>query len=208
MTKSDLALEDQVTIRKSKDPSVIMTANGTTHTTEEATVHVYDLDVFVQFQWLKESLAELSVWKDCARRAVFRMNGIQVSHHISSTVGETSNVKTTTSSSWLSQVCKQPNTRPTLWTTTSTHQRRVDTDLTEWPQPFTDGLTQGSSSSTDVSPASSFRASSSETNFAQVREEAQFMHSFSERPELRRMQTHESYESATQKTSWRSGGQK
>ena len=30
--------------QKSKDLTVIMTANGTTHTTEEATVHVCDLD--------------------------------------------------------------------------------------------------------------------------------------------------------------------
>ena len=35
MSKSDLTPEEQETIRKSKDPSVIMTGNGTTHTTEE-----------------------------------------------------------------------------------------------------------------------------------------------------------------------------
>ena len=45
--------EEQETIRKSKDPSVIMTANGTTRATEEeATVYVFDLDMFVQIQKL------------------------------------------------------------------------------------------------------------------------------------------------------------
>ena len=33
------------------------------------------------------------------------------------------------------------------------HERRVETDLPDWLQPFTKGLTSGSSSSTDVSPA-------------------------------------------------------
>ena len=43
-----------------------MTANGTTHTTEEATVYVCDLDMFVDVQVLKEeSTAELSLGKLC-----------------------------------------------------------------------------------------------------------------------------------------------
>ena len=45
------------------------------------------------------------------------------------------------------------------------------------------------------------------TYFKQFRRKAQFIHSFSHRPELQSIQTHESYESAMQKTSWRSGGQ-
>ena len=36
-----------------------MTANGSTHTTEEATTHVCDSDMFVQVQFLKESPAVL-----------------------------------------------------------------------------------------------------------------------------------------------------
>ena len=41
VTESDLTPEEQETIiQKSKDPSVIMTANGTTRTTEEAAVQV------------------------------------------------------------------------------------------------------------------------------------------------------------------------
>ena len=45
--------KEQETIQKSKDPSVIMTAHGTTHTTEEASVYLFDLDMFVQVQFLK-----------------------------------------------------------------------------------------------------------------------------------------------------------
>ena len=48
--ESGLTPEKQQTIRKSKGPSVIMTANGSTQTTEEATVFVSDLDMFVEVQ--------------------------------------------------------------------------------------------------------------------------------------------------------------
>ena len=46
-----------------RDPSVVMTANGTAHTTGEATVYVYDLEMFVELQVLSESLVELSLGK-------------------------------------------------------------------------------------------------------------------------------------------------
>ena len=57
--------KSEETIRKSKDPPVIVTASGATHTTEEATVFVCDLDMFVEVQLLKESHAVLSLVKLC-----------------------------------------------------------------------------------------------------------------------------------------------
>ena len=57
--------EEQETIQKSKDPSVISTPSGTTHTTEEPIVSVCDLDMFVQVQVSKESPAVLSLGKMC-----------------------------------------------------------------------------------------------------------------------------------------------
>ena len=65
--KSDLTPEEPATIQKLKDPSVFMTANGT-HTTEEATENVCDLDKFVQVQSLKESLPVLSLGKLCEEK--------------------------------------------------------------------------------------------------------------------------------------------
>ena len=61
MSKRDLTPEELETIQMSKGPSVIMTANGTTHTTEEATLYVCDLDMSVQVQSFKESPAILSL---------------------------------------------------------------------------------------------------------------------------------------------------
>ena len=65
MRKSALTPEEQDTIQKSKDPSVMMTASGTTHIMEEATVHVFDLDMFVQAPFLKESPTVLSLETLC-----------------------------------------------------------------------------------------------------------------------------------------------
>ena len=71
-----------------------MTAHGTTHTKEEATVDVCNLNMFVQVPSLRESPAVLSLGNG-ARKTVIRMNGIHVSHHISSRLGETSNMSET-----------------------------------------------------------------------------------------------------------------
>ena len=61
--------EEQESIQELKDPSVITSANGTTHTTEEATVCVCDLDMFVHIQLLKESPAVLPLGKLCEENA-------------------------------------------------------------------------------------------------------------------------------------------
>ena len=67
MSESDLTPVEKKTIRKSTVASVVMTANGTTHTTEEATatVYVYGLDIFVGVKLLTESRAVLSLGKLC-----------------------------------------------------------------------------------------------------------------------------------------------
>ena len=65
MSESDLTSEEQETIQKSNDPSVLMSAHGTTHMTEDVTVYVCDLDMFVQDELLKESPVVLSLGKLC-----------------------------------------------------------------------------------------------------------------------------------------------
>ena len=54
MSKNALACE---TIRKSKEPTVIMAANGKAKSTEEATVQVSDVDVFITVMLLDYSSA-------------------------------------------------------------------------------------------------------------------------------------------------------
>ena len=50
MSKSDSTPEHQETIQKSMDPSIITIAIGSTHTTEEATEDVCDLELCFQVQ--------------------------------------------------------------------------------------------------------------------------------------------------------------
>ena len=55
--KVDLTLEEQepITISKKKKTQQLFTANGTIRTTEQATVHVKDLDMLVAVPLLKDS---------------------------------------------------------------------------------------------------------------------------------------------------------
>ena len=65
--------EEQETSRKSKDPSIILTASGTTHTTEEASAYEYDLDMCVQVQSLNESPAVILMGIVWGRRSFVSM---------------------------------------------------------------------------------------------------------------------------------------
>ena len=73
MSHSDQAPEEQETIQKSKDPSNITTAISTTHTTEEATVHVCDLDMFVQVQLMKEITPRYCRMVICTKKTITRI---------------------------------------------------------------------------------------------------------------------------------------
>ena len=56
------------TVRRSRNPTEVLTANGKVHTHEEAQVFVDDLNQFVTVQLLEETPAVLSLGKLCRRR--------------------------------------------------------------------------------------------------------------------------------------------
>ena len=72
MSKNALTSE---TIRKSEEPTVIMTANGKAKSTEEATVHVGDLDVFVTMMLFDDSFAVLSLCLLCEEMEMLQKIG-------------------------------------------------------------------------------------------------------------------------------------
>ena len=72
MSKSDLTPDEKQTIRKSNIHELCLLLVGR-HATEEATIYVNDLDMFLQVPLLKESPAVF-----CVTETVVRMNGIQV----------------------------------------------------------------------------------------------------------------------------------
>ena len=53
------------TVRRSRTPSVVLTANGEVHTHEEAQVFVHDLNLFVTVRLLEETPAVLWLGKLC-----------------------------------------------------------------------------------------------------------------------------------------------
>ena len=53
------------TVRTSRSPTTLMTANGEVQTREEVTVYVKQLDLFVKVMFLQETLAVLSLGKLC-----------------------------------------------------------------------------------------------------------------------------------------------
>ena len=65
LSKKDLSLAELETLRKSRNPTTVATANGDVQTNEEARVHVHDLDLFVTVHILDDSSAALSLGKLC-----------------------------------------------------------------------------------------------------------------------------------------------
>ena len=65
MSKKDLSSDELDTLRRSRNPTVVLTANGEVQTHEEAPEYVHDLNLFVTVQLLEETPAVLSLGKLC-----------------------------------------------------------------------------------------------------------------------------------------------
>ena len=65
MSKKELSFEEMGTVKRSRNPIVVLTANGEVQTHEEAQVFVHDLNQFVTVQLLEETPAVLSQGKLC-----------------------------------------------------------------------------------------------------------------------------------------------
>ena len=65
VSKKDLNSAELETMRTSRSPTTVMTANGLVQTREEATVYVKQLDFFVKVMFLEETPALLSLEKLC-----------------------------------------------------------------------------------------------------------------------------------------------
>ena len=148
MSRSVLTPEVQKNVSNIKGSSVVMTANGTIHTTEEATVHVCDLEMFVEVQ------PQYSRWgKQCDE------NGYSNEWHPAKTSHLRNErkpmCKIHSHLLWWSQACKQPNTRPEHnWRRTRSvgdHELNVEPDLTACLQTFTEG-SQGDRQVRQTSP--------------------------------------------------------
>ena len=71
LSKKDLSSDEIESLRRSTNPTTVVTANGEVQTNEEAQVYVHDLDLFVTVQLLEETPAVLSLWKALRRTRMF-----------------------------------------------------------------------------------------------------------------------------------------
>ena len=67
VSKRDLNSAELETMRMSRNPTTVMTANGEVQTREEATVYVKELDLFVTVMLLEETPAVLFTWEALRR---------------------------------------------------------------------------------------------------------------------------------------------
>ena len=65
LSTKDLSSDELETLRRSRNPTVVVTANGEVQTNEEAQVYVHDLGLFVTVQVLEDTRAVLSLRKLC-----------------------------------------------------------------------------------------------------------------------------------------------
>ena len=77
MSKMDMSPEELETVNVSRRPTTVITADGSINATEEATVYVKDLDMFVTVQLLKDTPAVLSLGKLCEENG-FHTSGTKV----------------------------------------------------------------------------------------------------------------------------------
>ena len=66
LSKKDVSSDEMDTLRRSRNPTTVVTANGEVQTNQEAQVYVPDLDLFVTVQLLEETPPVLSLAKLCS----------------------------------------------------------------------------------------------------------------------------------------------
>ena len=80
MSKKNLSSDELDTLRRSRNSTVVLTANREVHTNEGAQVYVHDLNLFVTVQLLEETLAVQSLG-NIAKTTDIPMSGPAVKGH-------------------------------------------------------------------------------------------------------------------------------
>ena len=93
ISKRDIDSAELETMRLSRSPTTVMTANGEVQTREEATVFVKELDFFVTVMFLEETPAVLSLSGNSASIMGFLPTGPVVKNQISPKMVRTSIAK-------------------------------------------------------------------------------------------------------------------
>ena len=133
MRPVDLTLEEQETITVSKKPTTVFTAIRTIRMTEQAAVHVKNLDMFVTVQLFKDSQAVISLGKLCEEhgysyewREGQSPNLIEDCNHNSLPIGQfRSTCQNKDEIISVSASCSAETSRSSAWGTNCGKRRRV-----------------------------------------------------------------------------------
>ena len=87
VSKKDRNSAELETMRTSRNPTTVMTANGEVQTREEAMVYVKELDLFVKVMFLEEP-PQFFLSRSSARIMGIHTTGSAVKNHISSNMAE------------------------------------------------------------------------------------------------------------------------
>ena len=123
LSKKDLHEAELETVRVSKNPTVVMTANGEVPTKEEATVYVRELDLFMTVMLLENALPILSLGKFCEEFGTVTI-GRLARNHISS---KDTSIQVTIRRTWFVLDLLFSSTSPT----SSSQEIVIDTEA--WP---------------------------------------------------------------------------
>ena len=75
LSREDLNSAGLEIVRVSRNPTTAITANGEVQTNEEATVYVYDLDLFLTEKILEDTPSSSIAWKTLRRSRIFLLSG-------------------------------------------------------------------------------------------------------------------------------------
>ena len=88
LSRKDLNSAELETVRVSKSPTTVVTANGEVQTKEEATVNVREFDLFVTVKLLEDTQAVLYLKKNSAKITDINTSGTLARNHHSSKVAD------------------------------------------------------------------------------------------------------------------------
>ena len=81
LCKKDFSSDEMDTLRRSSNPTTVVTPNGEVQTNEEAQVYVHDLDLFVTVKITRGHASSSVTWKGSAKKMEIPTSGPALKHH-------------------------------------------------------------------------------------------------------------------------------
>ena len=199
LSKKDFSSGELETLKRSRSPVTVVTANGEARTNEEAQVYVHALHVFVTVQLLDHTPAVLSLGKLC------KEHGYTYERPSGSEPCLTKNVNRTLCRSQNFVPLVLPGLSSSSTTTSFSTSRRIHLSQynqqmceVRWLDYFTENLEIA-----HIPTSADISHDSDPERFLNDIKEEQYVYSLPERPKLRGLQADPNFKSSLQKANWK-----